>query len=73
LPDGIFSNQKSQFGYILEGLEIENGFIFYDHLKNVIAIWYNLWQFGVVSGHLVCFFPFLVCLDQEQAGNPGVQ
>jgi hypothetical protein len=24
LPDGKFSNQKSKFGYILEGLVIEN-------------------------------------------------
>jgi hypothetical protein len=24
LPDGLFSNQKSQFGSILEGLEMEN-------------------------------------------------
>jgi hypothetical protein len=32
LPDGIFSNQKSQFGYILEGLGIENAGIF-------MAIW----------------------------------
>jgi hypothetical protein len=32
LPDGIFSNQKSQYGYILEGLAMENVGIFYDHL-----------------------------------------
>jgi hypothetical protein len=24
LPDGIFAKQKSKFGYILEGLEMEN-------------------------------------------------
>jgi hypothetical protein len=24
LPDGFFSNQKSQIGYILEGLRLEN-------------------------------------------------
>jgi hypothetical protein len=28
LPDGLFSNQKSQLGYILEGLGIENVGIF---------------------------------------------
>jgi hypothetical protein len=28
LPDGIFSNQKSQFGLILEGLAIEDVGIF---------------------------------------------
>jgi hypothetical protein len=29
LPDGLFSNQKSQFGQILEGLRLENADIFY--------------------------------------------
>jgi hypothetical protein len=62
LPDGLFSNQK--FGYILEGLEMENVCIFYDHLEYFMAIWYNLCSFGIL-------FPFLVCLDQEQSGNPG--
>jgi hypothetical protein len=28
LPDGIFSYQKSQFGYILEGLGMEKAGIF---------------------------------------------
>jgi hypothetical protein len=28
LPDGLFSNQKSQFGKILEGLKLENVDIF---------------------------------------------
>jgi hypothetical protein len=32
LPDGLFSNQKSQFWYILEGLGMGNVGIFYDHL-----------------------------------------
>jgi hypothetical protein len=30
LPDGIFSYQKYQFGYILEGLGKENVGVFYD-------------------------------------------
>jgi hypothetical protein len=58
LPDGLFSNQKSHFGYILEGLGMENIFIFYDHLEYFIAIWSNLCQFGVVCGHLVYFSHF---------------
>jgi hypothetical protein len=33
LPDGIFANPKSQFGYILEGLGMENVGIVYDHLE----------------------------------------
>jgi hypothetical protein len=31
LPDGIFSYQKSQIGYIWEGLEMENVGICYGH------------------------------------------
>jgi hypothetical protein len=33
LPDGIFSNQKFQFGYILEDIEMENVGKFYGHLE----------------------------------------
>jgi hypothetical protein len=29
LPDGLFSNQKSKFGLILEGLAMEEDGIFY--------------------------------------------
>jgi hypothetical protein len=39
LPDGLFSNQKSQFGYTLECLGIENFAIFYDHLEYFMTIW----------------------------------
>jgi hypothetical protein len=31
LPDGLFSTQKSRFGYILESLRLENVDIFYGH------------------------------------------
>jgi hypothetical protein len=58
LPDGLFSNQNSQFGYILEGLGMGNVFILNDHLEYFMAIWYNLWQFGIVCGHLVYFSHF---------------
>jgi hypothetical protein len=39
LPDGLFSNQKSQFGEILEGLILENTYIFYGHLEYFMEIW----------------------------------
>jgi hypothetical protein len=42
LPDGLFSYQKSQFGYILVGLGMENIGIFYDPLEYFTAIWYIL-------------------------------
>jgi hypothetical protein len=32
LPDGIFAYQKYQFGYILDGLGMENACIFYCRL-----------------------------------------
>jgi hypothetical protein len=37
-----FSDQKSQFGLILEGLGVENIGIFYDHMEYFTAICYNL-------------------------------
>jgi hypothetical protein len=43
----------------------------------VMTIWYNFWSFGIIYGRLVLLvaiwhiFPILVCLDQEQSGNPG--
>jgi hypothetical protein len=46
LPDGLFSNKKSHFGYILEGLGMENVGIF-------ITIWNILWPFGKFYGSLV--------------------
>jgi hypothetical protein len=58
LPDGLFSNQKSKFGYILEGLGMDNVFIFHYYLEYFVAIWYNLWQFWIVSGHWEYFFHF---------------
>jgi hypothetical protein len=58
LPDGLFTNQKSQFGQILKGLGMENVSIFYEQLEYFTAIWYNLWPFGIVSGNLVYFSHF---------------
>jgi hypothetical protein len=58
LPDGIFSDQKSQFGQILEGLRIENVGICYGHWAYFTAIWCILWQFGkvVVIWHIFPHF-----------------
>jgi hypothetical protein len=39
LPDGLFSNQKSQFGQIFESLILENVDIFYVHLEYFTDIW----------------------------------
>jgi hypothetical protein len=40
LPDGIVSNQKSRFGYILEGLAVKDVGILYGHLVHFTAIWF---------------------------------
>jgi hypothetical protein len=58
LPDGLFSNQKSQFGKILECLAKENLGIFYDHFVYFTAIGKILWPFGIFCGHWVYFSPF---------------
>jgi hypothetical protein len=42
LPDGLFSNQKYQFGNFLEGLGMEDVVIFYEYLEYFMAVWYNL-------------------------------
>jgi hypothetical protein len=37
---------------------MENVVIFYDHLEYFMAIWHNVWQFGIVCGRLVYFSQF---------------
>jgi hypothetical protein len=39
LPDGLFSNQKSQFGKNFQVLRLENIDIFYGHLEYFMDIW----------------------------------
>jgi hypothetical protein len=39
LPDGLFSNPKSQFGQILEDLRLENVDIFYAELEYFTDDW----------------------------------
>jgi hypothetical protein len=61
LPDGIFSKQKSQFGYLLEGLAMDDVDIFgklYSHLVHLMAnrnIQYQIWYISLLFGQ---FFPF---------------
>jgi hypothetical protein len=70
LPDGLFSNQKSQFGLILEGLARENLGIFFGHLVYFTATGNILWSFGIFFGHLV-YFPRFGILNEEKSGNTG--
>jgi hypothetical protein len=62
LPDGIFSNQKSHFGELLEGLAIKDVGIFFGHLVYTTAILYILWSFCIFYGY---FFPFWYFLPRK--------
>jgi hypothetical protein len=50
LPDGLFSDQKSQLRFTFVGLGMENLGTFYCHFGTFKSIWHILWQFGT-------FFP----------------
>jgi hypothetical protein len=67
----LFSNQKSQFGLILEGPRKKNDGIFYDYSEYFTVIWYILWPFGnvVVIWYI---FPRFGILRQEKSGNPAL-
>jgi hypothetical protein len=72
LPDGIFSNQKSQFGKILEGLRMEKVGIFRAHLEYARAGWYILWPFGnLVAIWYICHRFGTLC--QGKSVNPVAQ
>jgi hypothetical protein len=47
LPDGFFSDQKSQFGYILEDLGMESVVIYSDHWGYFMTIGHFLLAFGI--------------------------
>jgi hypothetical protein len=71
LPDGIFSNQKYQFGYILRGLSMHDVGIFYGRLVYLPAIWYILLPFGIFCDNLVncmviwIILPVLICCTEK--------
>jgi hypothetical protein len=49
VADGLFSNQKSKFGYILEGLAMEDDGMFYGHLVHFTVFCCILWTVGISS------------------------
>jgi hypothetical protein len=71
LPGGILSNQKSQFGFILEAFGMEDVGIVYSHQEYLTANWYILRPFGTFCDHLV-YFSLFGMLHQNKSGNPGV-
>jgi hypothetical protein len=56
--DGLSSNQKYQFGSILEGVAMEDVGIFNGNLVYFIAIWHILRLFGIFEGNSVYFTRF---------------
>jgi hypothetical protein len=70
LPDGLFSNQKSKFGKILEVLAMEDVGILYGHLVHFKVFCYILWTLGIVRGNFVYFSLFGI-LYEEKSGNPA--
>jgi hypothetical protein len=69
LPDGLVSNQKSQFGYVLEGVAIEKIAVFYDQsVFMLLEIFYGHLVYFVVIWYI---FPCFSILYQEKSGNPG--
>jgi hypothetical protein len=55
LPDGLFSNQKYQFGYIFESLRMQNIGIVYGHLEYFADNGDILWPLSTFCFHLMCF------------------
>jgi hypothetical protein len=70
LPDGMFSNPKTQFGQILEGLGTEKVGMFCAHLEYTTAIWYILRPFGNLVA-IWYIFSLFGKLCQEKSGNAG--
>jgi hypothetical protein len=70
LPDGFFSDQKSQFGYVLEDLGMEHVVIYSVHLEYFRTIEYILWAFGNFV-FIRYIFPRFDMLYQRKSGNLG--
>jgi hypothetical protein len=67
LPDGLFPNQKSQFGYIYE-MDTIGIFV---GINNILQVYRNILRyFGIFCDNLVYFSCFGM-LYQEKSGNPG--
>jgi hypothetical protein len=66
LPDGVFSNQKSQFGKILEGLRMETVGVFYSHLDcTYYALLVYFMVISLFCGNLVWFSPIWFIVSRK--------
>jgi uncharacterized membrane protein len=77
---GLFSNQKSQFGSILEFLRMENAGIFYGLFGAFYGHLLMLWSFGIFSLILeYCVMNNLAtllrnsaaCKNEQKLSRPG--
>jgi hypothetical protein len=51
---------------------MENVGIFYGHLEYFNAIWYILWPFGIVCGHLIYFSQFGMFEPRKNLATQGL-
>jgi hypothetical protein len=68
LPDGIFSYDASQFGYILEGLRMENVDIFRNNFRQFGVFYINLVHFisfWCILRSFDIFLPVLLCCSKK--------
>jgi hypothetical protein len=65
------STDLGKFWRALEWKMLTKFLIIYDHLEHYAAIWYNLWQFGIVCGHLVYIFPFWYVWTKKNLATLG--
>jgi hypothetical protein len=65
-----FQSKNPNLGKYLEGLAMEDVAIFYVHFVFFTALWYILWPFRIIYGHLVYYFSRSGMLYQEKSGSP---
>jgi hypothetical protein len=70
LPDGLFSNQKSQFGKNFYGFRLENVDVFYT-IWNILRIFFIFCDHSVHFVFIWYIFSIFGIMDQEKSGNPG--
>jgi hypothetical protein len=63
----MFSNQKFKFGYIVEGLRIENVGIFDAYMEHIMAIWYILWSLYNFVMFGIFFTVLVYCVKKNLA------
>jgi hypothetical protein len=72
LPDGLFSNKKSEIGLNVEGLGMENVIML--TIWNIFSVVFDKINSRRVNFVVIWYiYPVLVCSDQGKSGNPAQQ